>query len=114
MANRESETRWPDVLNAGATLNETSANDPLARDADFQAAQVALRKGEYDEALRLSQRVLYTFKDDQRASSRVFALRASAYCGKRDLGNAKAMLRRVEPQHQRKARELCARLGQSL
>jgi len=90
------------------------AQDPLARDADFLAAQAALGKGEYDAALRLSQRVLYTYKGDELSSSRVFALRASAYCGQRDLGNAKAMLRRVKPQHQRKARELCARLGQSL
>jgi len=81
---------------------------------DLEAARAALSSGDFDEALRRSARALYACKDDASASSQVFALRASAYCGKHDLGNAKAMLRQVLAPHRRGVRAFCARFDQPL
>jgi hypothetical protein len=86
----------------------------ILTDPDLQAAWAALQQNEFDKALRLCQRALYKYKDDPRASSLIYAAMAAAYCGKRDLGNAQGMLRRVLPAHQRRVRQFCIRFGQQL
>lgn len=77
--------------------------------ARLRGAQIALRGRRYDEAIRLARRSLQE-EDDPRA----FGALAIAYCGKRDLGAAQAMLRRTPRSGQAEVRRACRRMGMDL
>lgn len=98
---------------AGATAMDTGTGRrpivPRRLPPRLQGAQRALRTGDYDEAIRLARRSLRE-EGDQRA----YALLAVAYCGKKDLGSARAMLREVARKDRAQVRRRCFRVGTEL
>ncbi len=85
-----------------------SRNRPLhSAHPDLLKATRFLGRGQYRDALRLSRRVLR----DQKSEA-AFSTMAIAYCGLKDLGLAKAMLRNVRSRNRRKhIRAQCRELG---
>ncbi|MBX2811671.1 MAG: serine/threonine protein kinase [Myxococcales bacterium] len=69
-------------------------------------AKVALRKKDYDEAIRLARRGLRETSD-----ARAFGLLTIAYCGKKDLGSARARLRQTPQADRAQVMRKCAELG---
>lgn len=82
---------------------------PPAVRATLKAARRALDAGRYRLALRLARGTLQA-----RKSSEAFAIMAEAYCGLRDLGMTRAMLRNVRRAHRSQVRAFCADQGTNL
>lgn len=88
-----------------ATLPPRGALLPAVRSA-LEEAQRKLDTGDYPGALHLARRTLA-----QQTTPQAYAIMAQAYCGYRDLGNAKAMLRNVNPALRAIVHRFCRRVG---
>jgi hypothetical protein len=81
--------------------------DPAAGSADLRAGEDALASGDFNAALHRAEKVI-------RATPRsplAHALRAKAYCGRQDLGNAIASLRNVPGRLRPAVSRFCAAHG---
>ncbi len=70
--------------------------------SELEAASSALNAGDFDQAIRLVERV-----ERRRATVRGYAIKARAYCAKYDLANARASWRNLPPRAQRRVARFC-------
>jgi serine/threonine protein kinase len=79
---------------------------PATVAAELKQAEAALRRGNANDALHLARRSLRSYK-----STRAFAVMVRAYCLRRDLRMAKAMLRRLRGATRRRTTRWCRNNG---